>query len=69
VIREGNFADVVVFDAETVCDRATFDEPHQTTAGLEAVVVNGTTIIRDGTPVESLQEPLPGRYLKYGRDD
>ena len=41
VIREGAFADIVVFDPETISDRATFEQPKQTAIGIEAVFVNG----------------------------
>jgi N-acyl-D-amino-acid deacylase len=42
VLAVGNQADVVVFDAQTVCDRATYDEPAQPADGIEVVIVNGT---------------------------
>jgi N-acyl-D-amino-acid deacylase len=64
VLRAGSFADIVVFDANTIIDRATYDDPHQTTVGVEHVIVNGTPILRDGQPLEALATPLPGRYLK-----
>ncbi|OZI61968.1 N-acyl-D-amino-acid deacylase family protein [Bordetella genomosp. 11] len=41
LIREGNWADLVLFDPETVMDRATFDAPMQACAGIDAVWVNG----------------------------
>jgi N-acyl-D-amino-acid deacylase len=47
VLREGAFADVVVFDPGTVADRATFDDPHQYPEGIEHVVVNGVLTLRD----------------------
>jgi len=65
VLREGNFADVVVFDSETVADQATYDQPHQFSAGIEHVLVNGTPIVRDRQPVKNLCLPLPGRALKF----
>jgi N-acyl-D-amino-acid deacylase len=68
-IREGNFADLVLFDPETISDPATFDNPQQPTVGVDAVLVNGVPIVRDGTPVTSLPEPLPGRFVKYKRVD
>ena len=66
-LKEGYFADLVVFDADTVAERSTYENPHQTSAGIDAVVVNGVPILRDGVPVEGLQRPLPGRALKFNR--
>ena len=68
VICEGSFADIVVFDAETVTDRATFENPHQYSVGVETVLVNGVPIVRGGAPVESIADPLPGRHLKFRRE-
>ena len=48
VLREGAVADVVVFDAMTVKDQATFTEPHQYPVGIETVVVNGTVAVAGG---------------------
>ena len=62
---EGNFADVVVFDAETIVDKATYTDPHQFTEGIEHVLVNGVPIISGGAEVKDLPEKLPGRYLKF----
>jgi N-acyl-D-amino-acid deacylase len=64
VLQENAAADVVVFDPETVTDRATLSDPHQHTVGIETVIVNGTVIIRNATPVETLQAPFPGRSLQ-----
>ncbi|MGH7202698.1 MAG: amidohydrolase family protein, partial [Planctomycetaceae bacterium] len=66
VLREGAFADLVVFDPATVTDRATYGEPRQATIGIEHVLVNGRPIIADGAPLESLPDPLPGRALASG---
>ncbi len=41
VLREGAFADIVVFDPETVIDRATFEKPTELSAGIDQVIVNG----------------------------
>ena len=68
-IREGNYADVVVFDAENVTDHATFEEPRQLSTGIEHVLVNGVPIIANGIAVEDLPDRLPGRYLKFHRDE
>ncbi len=48
VVRPGAFADLVVFDPDSVIDRAAFTEPHQYPEGIEHVVVNGAVTIRDG---------------------
>ncbi|HSV62886.1 MAG TPA: D-aminoacylase [Chthoniobacterales bacterium] len=47
-VREGMFADVVVFDAATVGDRATFEQPHQYAVGMKHVFVNGAQVLKDG---------------------
>jgi len=48
VIREGSAADVIVFDLETLRDKATFTEPHQLSEGMVHVFVNGQAAIKDG---------------------
>ncbi|GAB5440924.1 MAG: D-aminoacylase [Fuerstiella sp.] len=65
VLKEGGFADVVVFDAETIADTATYQDPQQPAVGMHHVLVNGQCIIQDGTPL-SLAElaTLPGRYVR-----
>ncbi|MSR81418.1 MAG: D-aminoacylase [Candidatus Latescibacteria bacterium] len=65
LLREGAFADVVVFDSQTVADRATYKDPHQFCTGIEQVIVNGVPIIRDSAEVKDLPTPLPGRALKF----
>jgi N-acyl-D-amino-acid deacylase len=48
LIREGYYADLVLFDPETVRDTATFDEPRQQAEGIPYVLVNGVPVIEDG---------------------
>lgn len=48
LLKPGMFADVVVFDPNRVADRATFEEPHQLSVGINHVLVNGEPVIRDG---------------------
>lgn len=64
-IVAGAFADLVIFDPETIVDRATFTDPHQTSSGVDHVFTNGVQIIRNGLPVADLPSPLPGRALKF----
>jgi N-acyl-D-amino-acid deacylase len=47
-LKEGYFADVVVFDPATIGDRATYEKPHQYSAGIDTVIVNGTVTVRNG---------------------
>jgi dihydroorotase/N-acyl-D-amino-acid deacylase len=49
VLRTGHYADVVIFDPDTVGDRATFTEPHQLSTGIRDVWVNGTRVLDNGT--------------------
>jgi dihydroorotase/N-acyl-D-amino-acid deacylase len=48
IIRPGMKADVVVFDPNTIIDKATFEKPHQYAEGVSAVVVNGVVTLTDG---------------------
>lgn len=48
LLREGMYADIVVFDPQTVADRATYEEPHQLSVGVPYVLVNGVFVVRDG---------------------
>jgi N-acyl-D-amino-acid deacylase len=60
LLREGNFADITVFDPETVIDRATFESPHLPAAGIRYVLVNGRLSLDDGR----LTDARPGRALR-----
>jgi N-acyl-D-amino-acid deacylase len=60
LLAEGQFADVVVFDPETVTDHATFEEPHQYATGVEHVFVNGIRVLSDGEHTGA----TPGRVLR-----
>ena len=48
VLRVGAIADIVIFDAEKIIDKATFENPHQYPAGINHVIVNGVFAVRDG---------------------
>jgi dihydroorotase/N-acyl-D-amino-acid deacylase len=66
LLREGMYADVVVFDDATIIDFATPEKPHQLSRGVEYVLVNGTLVVRDGKHTGA----TPGRVLRgvgYGR--
>lgn len=68
VLREGAFADVVVFDPATVADKATYDAPQQCSVGIRDVLVNGQPVIRDTEVLEFAQtETLPGRFVRCER--
>jgi N-acyl-D-amino-acid deacylase len=60
VVKPGAFADLVLFDPDTVIDRATFENPTLPAAGIELVMVNGTTIWCEGAPTGA----RPGRALR-----
>lgn len=64
VIKEGMFADFTIFDPNTVCDRATFEDPVQVSVGITHVIVNGVPVLRDGTPTGA----RPGRALRRDRE-
>ncbi len=59
-LQEGFFADVVVFDPDTVQDHATFTEPHQYSTGMVHVFVNGGHVIKDGEHTGA----TPGRVVR-----
>jgi N-acyl-D-amino-acid deacylase len=63
VLKEGMHADLTIIDPATVCDRATFEEPVQVSAGIVHVIVNGVPVLRAGTPTDA----RPGRALRRGR--
>jgi len=60
LVREGNVADLVLFDPVTVADRATFDEPRLAAHGISHVLVNGELVIDDGVRTEL----TPGRVVR-----
>ncbi len=60
VLKQGMYADVVIFDPNTVRDRATFDNPNQLSEGMEYVLVNGVPVIDGG----KMTGKLPGKILR-----
>lgn len=57
-IRVGADADITMFDASRVIDKATFEEPLQYSEGIQFVLVNGVPVVNDGQLVEGI---FPGR--------
>jgi N-acyl-D-aspartate/D-glutamate deacylase len=62
VLREGAYADLVVFDPTTIADVATYEDPARYPVGIEHVVVNGRLAITDGAETDE----RPGRLLRRG---
>ena len=60
VLKQGMWADVVVFDPETVRDLATFDDPNRLSEGMDFVLVNGVPVIESG----KMTGALPGKVLR-----
>lgn len=60
LLAPGMFADLVLFDPATIADRATFEQPHQVSAGVVATYVNGVLVWRNGTHTGA----RPGRALR-----
>lgn len=47
IIREGMWADLVIFDPDTIIDRATYTDPHQYPDGIHYVIINGEIVVKD----------------------
>ncbi len=60
VLKAGMWADVVIFDPETVRDLATFENPNQLAQGMDYVLVNGAVVIDQG----KMTGALPGKVLR-----
>lgn len=59
-LQEGFYADVVIFDPETIQDHSTFDDPHQYSTGVNDVIINGIQVLKDGEHTGA----MPGRVLR-----
>ncbi len=59
VLKAGMWADIVVFDPQTIHDLATFEKPNQLSEGMRFVVVNGVPVIREG----KMTGALPGKVI------
>jgi N-acyl-D-amino-acid deacylase len=64
LLRPGYKADLTIFDAQRIVDRATYDAPHTYPSGIRGVIVNGQLVLRDGERLPV----LPGRVLlRHGK--
>lgn len=61
-IKNGMWADLVIFDPATVADRATFEDPFQYPVGIDSVLVNGVVVLDEGKHTNA----KPGKVLKKG---
>ena len=62
MLKDGYYADIVIFDGEEIIDRATFEEPFNLSAGIKYVFVNGVIAFKDGRLTGKRQ----GRILRNG---
>jgi N-acyl-D-amino-acid deacylase len=60
VLKQGMWADVVVFDPDQITDKATFEDPNQLSVGMQYVFVNGVPVLLEGKATSA----LPGRVLR-----
>ncbi len=60
LLAPGMFADLVIFDPATIGDRATYDQPHRLSVGVDLTMVNGVAVWRDGAHTDA----KPGRALR-----
>ena len=61
----GAYADIAVFDPNTIIDRATYREPDQYSEGVRYVLVNGTLVVDGGALVDGVV--APGRAVRHGK--
>jgi len=60
VLKQGMWADIVIFDPATITDRATFENPNQLSEGMQYVLVNGVPVIENGKQTDA----LPGHVVR-----
>ena len=60
-LKEGYFADIVIFDPETIADKATYADPKQYSVGIDTVIVNGQIAMENGVQLEDVHA---GRMLR-----
>ena len=63
MLKEGYAADIVIFDLNTIADKATFAEPHQYSEGIEFLLINGEVVVENG----SYEGRLAGKPLRMNR--
>ena len=62
-LQVGSDADIVIFDADTISDQATYTNSTRRSTGIQHVLVNGTFVVRDG---ELATGVLPGQPVRAG---
>lgn len=60
LLKEGYYADIVIFDPDKIQDHATFENPHQYATGVRHVFINGQQVLRDGEHTGA----MPGRIVR-----
>ncbi|MHA2037598.1 MAG: N-acyl-D-amino-acid deacylase family protein [Promethearchaeota archaeon] len=60
LIREGMYADLVIFDSDTIIDKATYTDPHQFPEGIHYVIINGEIVVKD----KQHTQVKPGKILR-----
>jgi N-acyl-D-aspartate/D-glutamate deacylase len=60
-LQEGADADIVVFDAKTISDRSTYENPMEPSVGVRYLIVGGTIVVNEGKIVPDV---FPGRALR-----
>lgn len=60
LLQSGYYADVVIFNPQTIQDHATYENPHQYSTGVEHVFVNGVQVLKNGEHTGA----MPGRFVK-----
>lgn len=60
LLKPGYYADIVIFDPNTIQDHATFEKPHQYASGVQHVFVNGVQVLKDGEHTGA----TPGRFVR-----
>ncbi|HMC57126.1 MAG TPA: D-aminoacylase [Gemmatimonadaceae bacterium] len=59
-LKPGYYADIMIFDPNTIIDRATYEQPHQLSVGVVHVLVNGTPVVSNGTATGA----KPGKVVR-----